>query len=120
MRFLADECCDAGVVAELRALGHDVRFIAEEDAGADDDAVAQAAFAEGRILLTEDRDFGELTVRLGKPAVGIVFLRIAPAHRHLKVPRVRALIDAFGDRLVGHYTVVRVNGVRLRRLGSAG
>ncbi len=117
MKFLADECCDADLVAELRAAGHDVRYVAEdEDAGATDHAVLSAAHAEGRILLTEDKDFGELTVRFGRPAVGIVLMRIDPAQRERKAPRLRALIEQFGDRLMGHFTVVRVDGFRFRRL----
>ena len=57
MRFLADECVDSGVVTELRDAGHDVHYLAEGTRGLADEAVLRAAASEGRVLLTEDKDF---------------------------------------------------------------
>lgn len=72
MNFMADECCDQPLVEGLRADGHDVVYIREVMAGAEDAAVLQMAAEQERILLTEDKDFGELVVRLRLPAFGIV------------------------------------------------
>jgi predicted nuclease of predicted toxin-antitoxin system len=47
-------------VASLSAAGHDVAYVPERQVGISDDEVLQIAFAEGRILPTEDKDFGEL------------------------------------------------------------
>ena len=58
MKFLADECCDAGLVASLRDFGHDIKYVIEQKAGSSDDEVLTIAYNEGRILLTEDKDFG--------------------------------------------------------------
>ena len=55
MRFLADECCDFGLVMSLRDAGHDVLYVLEEKAGVSDDEVLSDAFNEGFILLTEIR-----------------------------------------------------------------
>ena len=73
MKFLADECCDASLVSALRADGHDVLYVLETFPGTSDDAILDRAFAEHRILLTEDKDFGELVYRLGRPAHRIVY-----------------------------------------------
>ncbi|MBC8548815.1 MAG: DUF5615 family PIN-like protein, partial [Candidatus Brocadiales bacterium] len=70
MKFLADECCDTGLVSSLRNDGHDVVYILEKKPGISDDEVLLDAYNEGRILLTEDKDFGELVYRLRKPSVG--------------------------------------------------
>ena len=77
MQFLADESCDFAVVRALRAAGHDVTTAADLMGGADDTVVAGLAVSEARILLTEDKDFGQLAyatghvepgrVRLGRP-----------------------------------------------------
>jgi predicted nuclease of predicted toxin-antitoxin system len=83
MRFLADECIDAAIVGRLRAAGHDVRYVAESDAAADDDAVLRLAVDEARILLTEDKDFGEIVLR-SLPATGVILLRIGSGNRDLK------------------------------------
>lgn len=116
MKLLADECCDAGIVASLRAAGHDVSYVLEQQAGISDDEVLQTAFREGRILLTEDKDFGELVYRLKKPAYGMILIRIDVLDRHRKWPRVEALIAKHQDRLPGHFVVVDLNKYRFRPL----
>jgi len=68
LKFLADECCETGLVTFSRNYGHDVSYILEEKPGIEDDKILLYAFTEGRILLTEDKDFGELVYRLKKPA----------------------------------------------------
>lgn len=60
MRFLADESCDFAVVRALREAGHDVLAIREVSPRAEDSAVVDRAHREERVLLTEDKDFGQL------------------------------------------------------------
>jgi hypothetical protein len=73
VNFLADECCDAFLVDGLRGDGHDVLYVKESAPGTDDHTVLQMAADQERVLLTEDKDFGELVVRLKLPAYGIAF-----------------------------------------------
>jgi predicted nuclease of predicted toxin-antitoxin system len=63
VKFPADECCDALVVAGLRKDGHDVLFVPDIAPGTDDETVLRRTAAEARIVLTENKDFGELVVR---------------------------------------------------------
>jgi predicted nuclease of predicted toxin-antitoxin system len=67
LKFLADECCDTGLVASLRSDGHDVLYVIEKKPGIPDDEVLLDAYNEGRILLTEDKDFGSLFIDLRNP-----------------------------------------------------
>jgi predicted nuclease of predicted toxin-antitoxin system len=60
MRFPADESCDFGVVRTLRTANNDVIAISEISPRAYDLDVMEFAIAEGRILLTEDKDSGQL------------------------------------------------------------
>jgi predicted nuclease of predicted toxin-antitoxin system len=55
MKFLADECCDAALVRALRADGHNVLYVMESMRGATDEEILSRAFAEDRIVLTEER-----------------------------------------------------------------
>ena len=80
--------------------------------------VLQMAFYQQRILLTEDKDFGELVVRFALPAFGIVLLRINPADTALKVARLRAVIAADAARLPGHFVVIDEDKSRFRPLSS--
>ena len=69
MRFLADESCDFAVVRALRAAGHDVAAIAEEQPGLTDQDVIPRAKSESRIVLAEDKDFGQLSFSAAGPSV---------------------------------------------------
>ena len=72
MRVLADTCVHGGLVAHLRDRGHDVESTAEWPADPGDAEILAHAHAQGRVLLTFDKDFGELAVALGHPHGGIV------------------------------------------------
>ncbi len=71
MKFLLDSCVWGGVRAELIAAGHDVNWAGDwpEDPG--DEEILARAYAEGRILVTLDKDFGELAIVRGLPHCGI-------------------------------------------------
>jgi predicted nuclease of predicted toxin-antitoxin system len=69
VRFLADESCDFAVVRALRTAGHDIHAVAELLSGLDDAAVMSLALRERRVLLTEDKDFGQLVYANAEPSV---------------------------------------------------
>lgn len=116
VKFLADECCDASVVGGLRSTGHDVHHVQETHKGVDDATVLTLAVAESRILVTEDKDFGDYAVRQRVPLPGVILLRIDPANRSRKAERILQLLADFSDRLAQHYTVVSEDRFRFRRL----
>ena len=116
MRFLADECCDTATVDTLREDGHDVLYAIESLRGATDDAILERAFTESRVLLTEDKDFGELVYRLRYPAYGVILLRFDVQDAILKIPRLRVLLDHEEDRIPGAFVVVNATKARLRPL----
>ena len=116
MRWLVDECVDAGLVAHLRSAGHDVVYMAEAAPAANDKDVMLRAQAEGRVLLTDDKDFGDLVFRRGEPIPGVVLLRIDPAMHDLKRARLDAAIKRFGENLRGRYSIVEEARFRTRPL----
>lgn len=116
MKFLADECCDSGIVAFLRGEGHDVLYVVEEKTGIPDDAVLLNASNEERLLLTEDKDFGELVYRLKKPSWGIILIRIDVKQRHTKWARLSKLIENYEGRLAGNFVVIDSQKFRFRPL----
>jgi predicted nuclease of predicted toxin-antitoxin system len=77
MIFVADENVQRSVVEKLRQRGHDVRHIRELMPGATDDTVLRTTAGENAILLTYDRDFGELVFRQGRAATGVILVRCA-------------------------------------------
>lgn len=119
MLFLADECCHAAIVAALRAAGHDVVHVQETQPGITDDAVVAAAAADKRILITEDKDFGELVFRQGAVLPGLILLRLTAVEPQRKAERLLAAISAHPERLNGHHLVVLDASVRWRPLLAA-
>lgn len=78
MRILANENVSATVIQLLRARGHDVLSARESLRGDKDPAILARAQAEHRLLVTHDKDFGELAFRAGLPAeCGVILLRMA-------------------------------------------
>jgi predicted nuclease of predicted toxin-antitoxin system len=71
---------------------------------------------DNRLLLTEDKDFGDLVFRRALPVPGIVLMRIDPARRSVKRTHLLAAIERFGDALFGRYTVVEDSRFRSRPL----
>ena len=71
-RLLADECVHLPVAEMLRDAGHDVLLVKDICPGCKDDEVLRLASEEGRILLTRDKDFGDLTIRFRKKVPGII------------------------------------------------
>jgi predicted nuclease of predicted toxin-antitoxin system len=74
MKFLADENMDVAIVERLRQDGHQVWYVVEMEPGIPDDEVLALANREGAILITADKDFGELVFRLRYLATGIILI----------------------------------------------
>lgn len=119
MRFLADESCDFALVRALRAAGHDVAAVAELSPQAEDDTVMERAVTQGRLLLTEDKDFGRLVYARARSTSGVLFLRFPARARSAMARTVVELVRRQGDRLVGRFVVVQPGRVRIRRTAES-
>jgi len=116
VRWLADECVSPFLVARLRDGGHDVLHMAEIAPGVPDSDIVKRANQDHRLLLTEDKDFGELLFRWHHAAPGIVLLRIFAERPAQKWQRLEAAMDRYGETLFGRYTVVEDARIRSRPL----
>jgi predicted nuclease of predicted toxin-antitoxin system len=114
MRFLADENFPGAAVTASRAAGHDVVWVRIAAPGATDADVFGRAVREQRILLTFDKDFGELAWRSQPTRVcGIVLIRAPAAKSADEARRLADQITARGD-WAGHFSVVEPGRVRMR------
>lgn len=115
MRFLIDESTGQAVVQRLRQLGHDVAAVAEEMPQADDDLIIVKALAEERILVTNDKDFGEKVYRDRRGHAGILLLRLKDDHAAVKAQVAEGVVQQFGEQLRDNFTVATQDRVRIRR-----
>ncbi|MDD5734852.1 MAG: DUF5615 family PIN-like protein, partial [Methanothrix soehngenii] len=77
MRFLVDECVGPSVVRWLRENNHDASSAYEDCRGWEDERILEKACTEGRIVVTMDKDFGDMIFRMKLPHRGIILLRSA-------------------------------------------
>lgn len=113
MRFLADESCDFGVVRALRSAGHDVQAVSEICPGVDDEAVAHLAQESARLLLTEDKDFGQLFYASVGTTLGIILIRYPANARGILGHAVLEVVDQHLERLTGRFVVLQPGRVRI-------
>jgi predicted nuclease of predicted toxin-antitoxin system len=114
MRLVADEGLDRQIVDRLRADGHDVMYVAEQQRGVSDDAVLRLSLDEGRLLVTPDKDFGELIHRQRRTTAGVILVRLAGAAPDEKARLVAAAVAAHGAEMSGAFAVVSTRSVRIR------
>jgi predicted nuclease of predicted toxin-antitoxin system len=116
MRFLLDQSTDARLVQYLREHGHDVTRIGSEyPEGLADAQVLAIGHAERRIVITDDRDFGELVSRHRQPHAGVIYLRLGPlADLALRIKRLADVLQRHAGQL-DQFLVVGRESVRVRR-----
>lgn len=117
LRLLADENLPLPSIQALRSAGHDVVSVAEEAAGTRDREILARAVSERRVLITFDRDFGELVFRSGESAYpGVILLRFRPSGPTDPADFLLALFAQAEIRLEGFFTVLDRDRVRQRPL----
>lgn len=115
MRFLLDESVEYRLANWLTAHRHDATAIAHDYPHAlSDRDVLDIAHREGRILLTNDRDFGDLVFRHGMPHAGVIYFRLGLSTLDVKTTRLEQLLASHHDQL-DQFLVVNRQGVKVRR-----
>jgi len=115
-RFLADESCDFAAVRALREAGFDVVAVVEHSPGATDDRVVALSVTEQRVLLTEDKDFGQLVFAANRESAGVILIRFPASARGTLRARVVDTVRREQDRLGGAFIVRQPHRTRITRL----
>lgn len=116
MRFLVNENVSATVIAKLRERGHDVLSVKESMQSEADDVILAKAQIEHRLVVTHDKDFGELAFRFGLPAeCGVVLLRLSGCDSDTDNHRAITALES-RDNWTGHFSVISDDRIRMRPL----
>jgi len=116
MKFLADESVDRQIIQRLRQDRHLVLDVAEMDPGISDDAVLSEANQAKAILLTADRDFGDLVFRQGRLIEGVVLIRLAGLPPTRKADLVTSAINRHETEIQQAFSVITPGSIRIRKL----
>lgn len=111
MKFLIDRCAGRRLVEWLRQQGHDVVESRERGPDPGDRVLLEWAAAEGRVLVTMDKDFREFIFMEGVPHCGLIRLPDVPAERRIKL--MEQVLLAYSRELSAQ-SVVTVRGGRIR------
>lgn len=115
MRFLVDECTGPKVAKWLRDQGHEIFSVYDEARGMDDEDIIRKADAEGWILITNDKDFGEKVYRERRPHRGVIFMRLENERVANKTEVLRRLLEGYAGKLADRFVVVTETQVRFAR-----
>jgi predicted nuclease of predicted toxin-antitoxin system len=114
VNLVADENVDAGIVSALRDAGHAVTYVRELDPGIDDQQVLRLAECQGALLLTSDKDFGELVFRQRLLHSGVILFRLAGLPSETKAKILVSALGTHARELPAAFTVIGPRSLRIR------
>ena len=116
MRYLADENIEYPVITILRENKVDILAVREIMRGATDSEIIEYALKNNLLIITSDKDFGELTFRLKKPSCGIILLRNPEAECKEKAEILLAALQKIGDDALNKFIVIDKFKIRFRSM----
>ena len=114
MKIVADESVDFGIIFKLRQKGIEVISITEDSPGIKDEEVLNISLNNRCLLITEDKDFGELTYRLKLEHKGILLIRLSDVSRKERIEIVAELLEKHFDYICNNFSVIDKRGLRVK------
>ncbi|MBI5220010.1 MAG: DUF5615 family PIN-like protein [Bacteroidia bacterium] len=112
MKFIIDECTGPKV-AQWLAEQYDVFSVYDEMRGENDISIIQKAFHEKRILITNDKDFGELVFKQNIPHAGIILLRLKDERTKNKITVLKNFFNTFHDNPENKFIIITDVAIRI-------
>ena len=116
LKFLADVNVEKDIVELLRAFGFDVLWIPDYNCRMNDEELLNLANKEDRILVTNDKDFGEIIFLQKKVSAGIILIRVKGQNIGKKIRSLKKLLKYYVDRISGNFVVISDKRIRIRPL----
>jgi len=114
VRFLADESLEYRIVKHLRKLEYDITTIAEISPSISDFEVLSKAVSENRIILTNDKDFGDLVFLNFLPHKGVILFRLRSERVEDKIKALNYVLKNYKRQIKNNFIVVEDDNVRIR------
>lgn len=114
LKFLADESLEYSIVLWLRESGYDVSSIAENFPSVEDEKVLQKANQEDRLIITNDKDFGDLVFFNKLPHKGVILLRFRTEQVETKIKFLKSFLKNYSDKITNKFTVIDEAKIRIR------
>ncbi|MDO8487599.1 MAG: DUF5615 family PIN-like protein [Candidatus Curtissbacteria bacterium] len=119
LKFLADESLEYSIVLWLRSLNYDVTSIAEDCPSVEDGKVLKKATQENRIIITNDKDFGDLVFLNKLSHKGVILLRFRTEEVETKIKFLKSFLNNYSDKITNRFTVIDESKIRIRQSDDA-
>jgi len=114
--MIADESVNKNLINALRKAGYSVMSIAEEYGGISDESITELSLSPPNIIISEDKDFGELVYHHKVSVIGVILLRYNPSEFEAIKNHLLAFIFKYKSNLRGKFVVITINKTRIRTL----
>ncbi len=114
MKVLVDVSAGLAIAEVLRTLGHDVVLVRDRDARMADVDILTWAVADSRLIVTMDKDFGELVYHSGQAHAGVLLLRLEDARTTEKERVTLEIFQHYADQLPSRFAVYQHGRLRIR------
>lgn len=118
MNFLADESVDYNIFKDLKSAGFKIEHVLDLFPGTSDIEIVKYAFDNNSIVLTEDKDFGELAIRFKMNAKGIILLRFLNMDSQEKSKIILNALENHGEEMKNSLTVISDKKIRIKKLNT--
>jgi len=113
IKFLADVNIEKPIIDHLLEIGYNILWVTDINCQMDDDDLLKLANKERRILITNDRDFGEFVFRQGRVSEGVILIRLKGHNVKEKIHLLKKLVLMHKSKLKGHFTVLTKKKIRI-------
>ena len=113
IKFLADVNVEKPLVDFLSKKGFDVKWVTSIDKQMSDVRICEITNNEHRVLITNDKDFGEIVFLQKKITYGIILLRVKGQDSSEKIVLIEKLLDKYQDKIINHFVIVTKDKFRL-------
>lgn len=115
MKFIVDECTGDSVAKWLRLKGFEVFSVFAQKRGVDDEWIIEKAVSEDYVIVSNDKDFGELIFRHNKRHRGVIFLRLKDESVDNKIDVIEKVLELFENDVSKNFIVATEEFVRISR-----
>ena len=113
MKFIVDECVGQKVTLWLRSKGYDTVSVVEKMYGQPDSVILSKAIHENRIIITQDKDFGELVFKHNNTHTGIILLRLIDQKSVHKISILEEIFAKHILQIYGCFIIAKSNSIRI-------
>ena len=114
LKFLVDVGVSKNVERWLTENGYDARAVRDVNPKADDSEILHLAVKESRMVITMDKDFGELVFNSGKTHSGVLILRLEDATGEQKIGIVKKILLEYADKIENKFCVFQDGRLRIK------